>query len=113
MHTTAEQHDQSHPQPLEYIKIAIILAVITAVEVVTYYVTAIGDMLVPILLVLSAIKFAMVVMWFMHLKFDNKLFSVLFIGGLVLAGLVLLALLLLFILSGNMAGTQSVAPLEH
>ena len=70
-------------------------------------------MLVPILLVLSTIKFAMVVMWFMHLKFDNKLFSVLFIGGLVLAGLVLLALLLLFLLSGNMAGTQSVAPLEH
>ena len=39
--------------------------------------------LVPILLILSATKFALVVLWFMHLRFDNALFSTLFTGGLM------------------------------
>ena len=91
-----EHHEQSHPQPLLYIKIAIILAVITAIEVAVYYVPSLSDALIPILLVLSALKFAMVAMWFMHLKFDNRLFSWFFAGGVLLAGLVLIALLALF-----------------
>ena len=72
------------------------MAVITAIEVAVYYVPSLRGALIPILLALSAVKFAMVVMWFMHLKFDNKLFSWFFVGGVVLAGLVLVALLALF-----------------
>ena len=53
-------------------------------------------LLPPILLTLSAIKFAMVAMFFMHLKFDNRLFSSFFVGGLLLAGGLLIALLALF-----------------
>jgi len=75
----------AHPGPAEYIKIGLTLAVITAVEVAVYYIDALSDVLIPILIVLSALKFSLVVLWFMHLKFDNRLFSTFFVGGLMLA----------------------------
>ena len=77
--------ERAHPGPLEYTRIGLILAVITAVEVGVYYIDALDDVLVPILVVLSGLKFSLVVMWFMHLKFDNRLFSWLLVGGLMLA----------------------------
>ena len=67
-----------------YIRIAIILAAITALEVSTYYVDF-GVLFLPALLIMMVIKFVMVVSYFMHLKFDNKIFSFLFYAGLVLA----------------------------
>jgi cytochrome c oxidase subunit 4 len=67
-----------------YIRIAIILAAITGLEVSTYYVDF-GVLFLPALLIMMAIKFVMVVSYFMHLKFDNKIFSFLFYAGLVLA----------------------------
>ena len=84
---------QAHPGPVEYIKIGSILAVITAVEVGIYYIEAIEDALVPILIVLSALKFSLVVMWFMHLKFDSPVFSWLLAGGLALIGVLLVVVL--------------------
>ena len=70
---------------------------VTAFEVAFYYIKEqVGQAFVPILLVLSAFKFAMVVLWFMHLRFDNRLFSILFIAGLALGGLVVMALITLF-----------------
>ena len=95
----AEHHprEHAHPQPLEYVKIAVILCIITAAEVAVYYVPGLRGALVPILLTLSAIKFGLVVLWYMHLKFDSKLFSAIFFGGLVLAGAVLIALIFLFL----------------
>ena len=85
--------ERPHPGPLEYIKIGLILAGITAVEVGIYYIEAIEDALVPILIVLSALKFSLVVLWFMHLRFDSRLFSWLFVGGLVLIGMLLVVVL--------------------
>ena len=67
-----------------YIRIAIILAAITGLEVSTYYVDF-GVLFLPALLIMMAIKFVMVVSYFMHLKFDNKIFSFLFYAGLILA----------------------------
>jgi cytochrome c oxidase subunit 4 len=81
----AEIHGVAHPGPAEYVKIAVILASITFVEVAVYYVDALEDLLIPILIVLSTTKFALVAMWFMHLKFDNRIFSWLFVGGIILA----------------------------
>ncbi len=83
----------AHPGPLEYIKIGLILAAITAVEVGIYYIEAIEDVLVPILIVLSALKFSMVVLWFMHLRFDSRLFAWLLAGGLMLAGILMVIVL--------------------
>lgn len=99
----AERH-RAHPGPGEYVKIAAILAAITLVEVAVYYIPSLTGALTPILIVLSAVKFAMVVLWFMHLKFDSMLFSYLFVGGLGIAGLVLIALIFLF------AASHTVVP---
>src|SRR3990172_9730132 len=75
----------THPGPMEYIQIGLALSVLTLIEVAVYYIEALEDVLIPMLLVLSATKFSMVVLWFMHLKFDSRVFSTLFVGGLALA----------------------------
>jgi cytochrome c oxidase subunit 4 len=79
----AEEH--AHPGPRQYVVIAAILCVITAVEVWVYYVPALLPYIFPILIVLSLVKFLMVVGWFMHLKFDHVSFAWYFGGGLLLA----------------------------
>ena len=93
--TTETTHDttnhSAHAEPVDhgmstrgYIVIALILAAITALEVSTYYVDF-GPLFLPSLLIMMVIKFVMVVSYFMHLKFDNKIFSWLFYAGLFLA----------------------------
>ena len=72
-----------HPDSY-YIKIAVILAVFTAIETSTYWIDF-GPFFLPVLIILMVIKFVVVVSFFMHLKFDNKLFSYLFYAGLLLA----------------------------
>ncbi|MCH8921164.1 MAG: cytochrome C oxidase subunit IV family protein [Chloroflexi bacterium] len=75
-------HDDRHPSALEYVQIGTILAIITAVEVALYYIDMDFTLLVTLLVVLSVVKFTMVALWFMHLKFDASLFAVLFASGL-------------------------------
>jgi cytochrome c oxidase subunit 4 len=79
-----------------YVAVAVVLAIITAVEVAIYYVPELRGVLVPVLLMLSLAKFSLVVMFFMHLKFDAKLFTGFFISGLLLAISVIMALIALF-----------------
>ena len=93
-----DQHpsEHAHPPIRTYLVIAAVLAVITAVEIAVFYVTWLVRFLVPILVVLSAAKFALVVMFFMHLRFDSRIFSGLFVGPLALAIGIVLALMALF-----------------
>jgi len=49
-----------------------------------------------VLLVLSALKFTLVAMFYMHLKFDHRLFSWLFVVPMILMALIVIALLRLF-----------------
>jgi cytochrome c oxidase subunit IV len=94
-----EAHDSpGHPEPRQYVTIAIILAVITAVEVTVYYITAVKDLLVPMLLIMSVVKFGLVVLWFMHLRFDSHIFRRFFLIGIVLA-LVVFSVLLVSLLT--------------
>jgi cytochrome c oxidase subunit 4 len=74
-----------HPDESEYVRIGLILAVITAVEVVIYYFDIPRNLFILILVALSAAKFTLVVMFFMHLKFDSRLFTTAFVTGFVLA----------------------------
>ena len=85
-----------HPTPLTYFKIAMTLSVITAIEVAIFYVEWLGHGIIPILVLLSGAKFALVVMFYMHLRYDSRLFSYMFVGGLVLAAAVVFALMALF-----------------
>jgi cytochrome c oxidase subunit IV len=83
---TPDTHEHAHPGPGEYVKIALILGVVTAIEVAAYYVKGLSDgVLSAALLVMMVVKFALVGLWFMHLRFDSKLFRRLFLVGIVLA----------------------------
>jgi cytochrome c oxidase subunit 4 len=77
---------KGHPSDGQYIVVALVLALITAVEVAVYYITSIPKHLLTVmLLAMSAVKFTAVVLWFMHLRFDSRMFRRLFVTGLVLA----------------------------
>jgi cytochrome c oxidase subunit 4 len=76
---------KAHPTPLQYLYVAIILAVVTGIEVGLYYIDMNDKLMVALLMGLAFIKFAMVVAYFMHLKFDALLLRRLFITGAVLA----------------------------
>ncbi len=100
---THDTHDTTHDDhehgltDLGYVKVAIALAIITAIEVaLSYMVDDLGAFFLPLLIGLMLIKFFSVVLYFMHLKFDNRLFSVMFYMGLVLAVAVYVAALLTF-----------------
>ena len=82
------EHEHEHPSDWQYIKIALILAVLTAIEVFTYFesVHRMSDAVLYVLLtVLMVLKFIYVVAWFMHLKFDSVLFKRIFVTGISLA----------------------------
>ena len=95
-HTSTEAVDTGHPTPATYVKVALILSVITLIEVAVFYANWLSYGIIPVLAVLSTAKFAMVAMFYMHLRFDNRLFTTLFVGGLLLAVSVVFALLGLF-----------------
>jgi len=77
----APRPHSAHPLPSEYVVIGLILAMLTAIEVALYYIDLSHNLLVVVLIGLSAAKFAFVVLWFMHLKFDSPLLSRLFATG--------------------------------
>jgi cytochrome c oxidase subunit 4 len=75
-----------HPSPRDYVRIGVALALVTLLEVVLYYIPGLPDaVLIGSLIILMVVKFALVVLWFMHLKFDSRLYMRLFVAGLVLA----------------------------
>lgn len=91
--TPQQEH---HPGAREYVKIAVILTLLTSIEVAVWYIDALRSELVYILLALSAIKFTLVVGYYMHLKFDPPIFRRFFTFGLTVALGVILAFLVLF-----------------
>lgn len=66
-----------------YWGIALFLGVVTAVEVAIPYMSVFDPVRVPLLLVLAAIKFGTVVAFFMHLRYDKKLYRTLFLFGVI------------------------------
>ena len=93
-----------HPTPRKYVWIAVILAIVTAAEVAIYYIPALEDVLVPLLIVFATVKFIMVALYFMHLKFDSKMFRRFFVTGIVLAFVVFTIVLLTFFLRPEAGG---------
>jgi cytochrome c oxidase subunit IV len=95
----AAAHDaHAHPTWKQYKWVALILTLITMVEVWIYYIPAFvaTKLFVPSLLIMSAVKFAIVVLFYMHLKYDARLFRALFTGPLIIAVVTLISLLFLF-----------------
>ncbi|MFN2588515.1 MAG: cytochrome C oxidase subunit IV family protein [Actinomycetota bacterium] len=92
---------EHHPSPRKYVTVAIILAIVTALEVGVYYIEAVADVLVPLLLAMAVVKFIMVALYFMHLKFDSHVFRRFFLIGLVLAILIFGVVLWMFFTALN------------
>jgi cytochrome c oxidase subunit 4 len=72
------------PTPKLYWLIALVLAVLTALEVSVAYIDIIsGQVLVGVLITLGIVKFALVVGFFMHLRFDKPIYRSLFLVGAI------------------------------
>ena len=122
MSHSAEAHAETHSHPTWqlYVGIAVILFALTALEVGAYEVAERGimggfgvfvkEMVVEILLVLSAAKFALVAMFYMHLKQDSKIFSGVFVFPIILAALIILALLGLFVYNRGQNAIWNMPP---
>ena len=90
-----------HPTPKKYVQIAIVLGILTAIEIALYYTEDIvGVFTDPIVIILAVGKFIIVVGWFMHLRFENKMVNRFFTGGMILA-LVLFAIVMIERASAN------------
>lgn len=95
--TTREAaHGGEHPRRSTYWIVALILGIITVLEVAVFYVPAIRGVIVPVLLVLSTAKFTLVAMFFMHLKYDPRVLTLVLSGGLVVATSIIVSLMFLF-----------------
>ena len=86
----------AHPGPRQYVLVAIALAVATAIEVAWYYASVPHPLFVALLLFLSFIKFSLVVLWFMHLRFDSPIFRRMFVLGVAWATTVYVIVLTIF-----------------
>ena len=100
-HEGGRPHDEggahgNHPSDITYIWVALILSALTGIEVAVSYASGLGVNGNPILLILAVMKFSIVVLFFMHLRFDSRVFRYLFVGGLFLAMGVYVAVLRMF-----------------
>jgi caa(3)-type oxidase subunit IV len=77
--------EHAHASTATYLKVAGILCVVTALEYFALFIRQLTPILVPLLITMSAAKFALVCLFFMHLRYDSRVLWVIFGGGLVLA----------------------------
>ena len=90
----------SHAGPAFYWLVGFFLAIVTLIEVWLFGVGGLGSWYIPLLLILSLMKFVGVVAFFMHLRFDHRLFTYLF-GAAMVVGIFIFTLLLLLLQFGN------------
>jgi cytochrome c oxidase subunit IV len=98
-HSQAEavaEHGKGHASRATYWMVALILGIVTLLEVAVFYVPLLHAVIVPVLLALSAFKFALVAAFFMHLRYDRPVLTMVFAGGLMVAIFIILALYFLF-----------------
>tara|TARA_Y100001960_G_scaffold319402_1_gene390684 strand:- start:396 stop:737 length:342 start_codon:yes stop_codon:yes gene_type:complete len=93
---STDEENHEHPSDRKYMQIAGVLAILTALEVGTYFVHMPDGVLVASLMIMMVIKFFLVAAWFMHLRFDSRMFTRFFVTGIVLATTVYLLTLTIF-----------------
>lgn len=93
---TAVAHGEEENKFQIYIKIAMLLSVITGIEIVVIFLPFATWLIITTLVVLSTVKFLYVIFYFMHLRWDKAFCTILFFIGMVLAGGTALALHAIF-----------------
>jgi cytochrome c oxidase subunit 4 len=91
-HTSSPGH---HASARTYVYVALVLTAITALEVGVIYIRQLTPIIVPLLLAMSLAKFVLVVMFFMHLRYDARRLAALFVGPLIIALALTVALMTL------------------
>ena len=91
----AQLASHEHASVRTYVRVAVIVTLVTALEVGVIYIRFLTPIIVPLLLVMAAAKFALVVMFFMHLRYDARPLTTLFLGPLIIASLLGVALMTL------------------
>ncbi len=81
-HATTEHHHR-HPTPKQYWIIGLILAILTGIEVALSYIEGLRGFVITGLFAFGALKFAIVAGWFMHLRFDIRIYSRFFLMGII------------------------------
>lgn len=111
---------EEHATVKTYIQVALILAVMTVVEVAAFYlpegIRPPRWALLIVLLLLSACKFGIVASFFMHLRYDHRIYAGCFMGGLVVAVSTIVALVALFRDPSHLSVTPAQAearPVAH
>src|SRR6266581_3759179 len=88
--SAAHAPGEGHATVQTYVRVAVVLGILTAIEIGALYVPGLpSHVLVTLLLFFSVLKFALVVAFFMHLRYDSKVLTVLFVGPLFIAYLLL------------------------
>jgi len=95
--TIHDTHEQAHPGAPVYVRVATILTILTAFEVGVLYVEPLRPLFVPVLLCLSIVKFGIVAGYYMHLRFDSRIFTGFFALGIVVAIAIILAFMALML----------------
>jgi caa(3)-type oxidase subunit IV len=90
--------DHAHPAPRQYVLIAVVLCVLTGIEVGIYYLEGQinSNLLITGLGLLAAAKFFLVCSWYMHMRMDAPFFRRTFVVGISLATVVYGVVLLTF-----------------
>lgn len=90
------EHETAHVGNSVYLIVGAFLIILTGMEITVAYIPALRPVLVPVLLILAAAKFALIAMFFMHLKYEKWVLNTMFLFPLTIAAGALLALLGLF-----------------
>jgi cytochrome c oxidase subunit 4 len=98
-------HDSTgHASVRTYVRVAVVLTVVTALEVGVTYIRFLTPIIVPLLLAMAVAKFALVAMYFMHLRYDPRAVTAVFLGPLLIAtglGVALMTLTGAFLIFGR------------
>lgn len=100
MAQSAGAQAQAGPSTRDYLMIGVTLFILTIAEVAVLYVPALKPFLVWLLVGLSLWKFILVILTFMHLKYDSKIYSGFFYVGMGLAVIITAALVVMFAARG-------------
>ena len=97
---------ESHPLSNSvYLIVGGFLIVLTAMEITVAYIHALRPVLVPILVILAIAKFALIAMFFMHLRYEKWVVNTMFVFPLTIALGVFIAMMGLFLyLSRHLVG---------
>ncbi|HLI81001.1 MAG TPA: cytochrome C oxidase subunit IV family protein [Candidatus Binataceae bacterium] len=97
--------EHAHVSNTVYLIVGGFLLVLTAMEVTVSYLHALRPVMVPLLVVLALAKFALIALFFMHLRYEKWTLNTMFGFPLVVATVVFVALFGLFLyLSRHLVG---------